>query len=94
MTEECWEQHITKHHPEMAPYRDCVVETIETPDAIYEGKRDPLSRIYCRKYRRIERIGNSLDLLVFVGREDRYLRTTYFAAKAFRMLGEEIWHSR
>jgi hypothetical protein len=36
-------------------------------------------------------LGNSLDLLVFVGEADRYVATAYFCAYSFRMLGVLIW---
>jgi len=38
ITEERW-FHITEGHPEMAGYYFEVLETLEKPDVIYEGKR-------------------------------------------------------
>ena len=37
LTEERW-FHITEAHPEMAGYYFEVLETVEDPDVIYEGK--------------------------------------------------------
>ena len=92
LTDECWE-HIAARHPEMQPFRQFVVETVQQPDRIYSGKRDPTRRIYRKKYAHVPGVGDSLDLLVFVGSQDRYVATTYFIAYSLRMLGELIWPS-
>ena len=39
LTSERW-QHITTGHPEIADYYYEILETIETPDIIYEGNND------------------------------------------------------
>lgn len=93
LTDECWD-HITKRHPVMEPFRESVVETIRQPDGIYLGKRDPTRKIYRKRYPHVLGVGDSLDLLVFVGSADGYVATAYFAALSFRMLGSLIWPSR
>jgi len=93
LTDECW-QHIVSRHPEMQPFRQFVVETIREPDGIYSGKRDPSRRIYCKRYLQVSEVGDTLDLLVFVGSADGYVATAYFAAYSLRMLGALIWPSR
>jgi hypothetical protein len=92
LTDECWE-HIAAHHPEMAPFRHFVVETVQQPDGIYSGKRDPARRIYRKRYVHVAGVGDSLDILVFVGSADQYVATAYFVAYSFRMLGALIWPS-
>jgi hypothetical protein len=92
LTDECW-QHIVSRHPEMQPHKVFVLETIRNPDGIYLGKRDPGRRIYSKRYLQVSEVGDSLNLLVFVGGEDRFVATAYFAAYALRMLGNLIWHS-
>jgi hypothetical protein len=77
----------------MHAFRDLVIETIQTPDAVYAGRRDPSRRIYRKRYLEVSGLGESLDLLVFVGNTDRYVATAYFAAYSFRMLGTSIWPS-
>jgi hypothetical protein len=69
LTDECW-KHVISHHPEMSQFKEFVLETIECPDAIYRGKRDPTRRIYKKNYFEVAGLGNSLDLLVFVGEAD------------------------
>ncbi|MBI1984150.1 MAG: hypothetical protein HYS61_08130 [Acidobacteria bacterium] len=93
LTDECW-QHITARHPEMGPFRQFVVETIQQPEGIYSGKRDPTRTIYQKKYVHVPGLGGSLDLLVFVGTTDGYVATAYFSAYSLRMLGDLIWPSR
>ena len=93
LTEQCWIGHVTKQHPEMVPFRDWVVQTIEAPDAIFRAKRDPRRRIYTRKYAHVPAVGNELTLLVYVGNDDRFVATAHFAAAAFRRLGERLWPS-
>jgi len=90
LTEACWE-HIVSHHPEMNFFRQFVVETVRNPDAIYVGKRDPARKIYRKRHLQVVGVGDSLDLLVFVGGTDRCVATAYFAAYAFRTLGTLIW---
>ena len=92
-TDECWTGHIVTGHPEMAPFRQRIVETIANPDAIYSGKRDPRSRIYAKKYAETPGVGRELTLLVYAKVEARYVATAYFAAQAIRALGERIWPS-
>ena len=91
LTDECW-LHITERHPEMKPWKHLVVETIQQPDEVYLGRRDPTRRIYRKKYV-IVAGGNLLDLLVFVDNRRRYVATAYFAAYSIRMLGQKIWPS-
>jgi hypothetical protein len=92
LTDDCW-RHIVSRHPEMVPLKQLVVEAIEKPDAIYLGKRDPSRRIYRKRHLQVHGVGDSLDLLVFVGGEDRYVATAYFAAYSLRILGTLIWHT-
>jgi len=77
----------------MGPYRERVIETIQHPDGVYSGKRDPARKVYQKRYRDIPAEGGLFDLLVFVGSNDGYVATAYFAAYSFRMLGELIWPS-
>jgi hypothetical protein len=90
LTDECW-AHITARHPEMEPFRQQVIETIQRPDGIYSGKRGPARKICRKRYRDIPVAEGSFDLLVFVGSADGYVATAYFAAYSFRMLGVLIW---
>jgi hypothetical protein len=90
LTDECW-AHISARHPERSPFRQQVLETLQRPDGIYSGKRDPARKIYRKRYRDIPVEGGSFDLLVFVGSADGYVATAYFAAYSLRMLGVLIW---
>lgn len=90
LTDRCWAEHIIIGHPEMRPHREDVLETITHPNAIFKGKRDPRTRIYAKMYHFTDQ-GQWLDLLVFVGEDHGYVKTAYFAAMAFRMLGAQLW---
>jgi hypothetical protein len=88
----CW-RHIISRHPGMKNFKQFVVEAVRTPDGIYSGKRDPSRKIYRKRHLEVQDLGDSLDLLVFVSGTDGYVATAYFAAYAFRMLGNLIWPS-
>jgi hypothetical protein len=92
LTDDCW-RHIISHHPEMHPFKEFVTETIRQPDGIYSVKRDPARRIYRKKFSHVPGLGDSLDLLVFVGNVDGYVATAYFAGYSIRMLGVLRWPS-
>jgi phage-Barnase-EndoU-ColicinE5/D-RelE like nuclease2 len=92
LTDACW-QHIVSRHPEMNAFRQYIVEAIRAPDGVYTGKRAPSRKIYRKRYLQVVGVGDSLDLLVFVGGADGYVATAYFAAYAFRFLGTLIWPS-
>ncbi len=79
LTEDCW-QHIVSRHPEMKAFRQFVVEAIRTPDGIYSGKRDPARKIYRKRHLQVPGVGDSLDLLVFVGGADRYVANSLFCS--------------
>lgn len=92
LTEQCWSEHITKRHPEMTPFWTQVVDTVQTPDAIYLGRRDPSTRIYMKKYPSLSDTANWPAMLVYV-RANGYVATAHLAAKFFRQLGQQIWPS-
>src|SRR5205807_4248777 len=92
LTDECW-RHVISHHVEMVPFKEFVLESIRQPNGIYLGKRDSTRRIYRRSYLKIPGVGNSLDLLVFLGDDGKHVATAYFAAFSWRMLGRLVWPS-
>ncbi|MGH9428795.1 MAG: hypothetical protein ACRD2L_21115 [Terriglobia bacterium] len=49
LTEDCWSDHIIQRHPEMVPFKALLQETVETPDAIYQGKRNVAIRVYKKR---------------------------------------------
>jgi len=94
LTEQCWAEHITRNHPELVPFRSWVVETVEAPDGIYLGRRDPSRRVYARRYALVAGVGNELTLFVFADNEDGYVATAYFTAQGLRPIGLQIWPSK
>ena len=78
----------------MAAFRQWVADTVEAPDGIYLGRRDPSRRVYARRYAHVPGVGNELMLLVFVGSEDRHVATAYFTAHGLRPIGPAIWPSK
>jgi len=92
LTDECW-QHVVSRHPEMLPFKNLVLEAIRQPHGIYFGNRDPARRIYRKNYSEVPGVGNSVDVLVFLGDDNRHVATAYFIAYSFRMLGRLVWPS-
>jgi len=90
LTDECWE-HIVSRHPELLPFKELVLEAIREPIGIYEGKRDPSRRIYKKSYSEVPGVGNSLDVLVFLGDDGKHVATAYLIAYSIRMLGRLVW---
>jgi hypothetical protein len=90
LTDECW-QHIVSNHPEMRPFKELVLKTIQEPVGIYEGKRIPTARIYRKSYAELPGVGNSLDILVFLGDDGKHVATAYPIAYSIRMLGRLVW---
>lgn len=77
----------------MKPFREVVTAAIQKPDAIHLGKRDPTCRICRKRYEDLPGVGKGLHALVFVDGHSGYVKTAYFAAFAFRALGQRIWPS-
>jgi phage-Barnase-EndoU-ColicinE5/D-RelE like nuclease2 len=90
LTDECW-RHVVSRHPEMEPFKELVLKTIREPDGIYAGKRDPSRRIYRKSYSEVPGVGNSLDVLVFVGDDGKHVATAYLIGYSIRMLGRLVW---
>jgi hypothetical protein len=90
LTDECWD-HIVSHHPELRPFKALVLESIREPVGIYEGKRDPSRRIYKKSYSEVPGVGNSLDVLVFLGDDGKHVATAYLIGYSIRMLGRLVW---
>jgi len=90
LTDECWE-HIGSRHPELLPFKELVLEAIREPIGIYEGKRDPSRRIYKKSYSEVPGVGNSLDVLVFLGDDGKHIATVYLIGYSIRMLGRLVW---
>jgi hypothetical protein len=90
LTDECW-QHIVSRHPEMLPFKELVLTAVREPNGIYEGKRDPTRRIYRKGYAEVPGVGNSLDVLVFLGNDGKHIATAYLIGYSIRMLGRLVW---
>ena len=92
LTDECW-QHVISRHPEMRPFKELVLEAIRQPNGIYLGTRDPARRIYRKHYSEVPGVGNSVDVLVFLGEDNKHVATAYFIGYSFRILGRLVWPS-
>jgi len=92
LTDACW-QHVISRHPEMRPFKELVLEAIRQPNGIYLGTRDPARRIYRKHYSEVPGVGNSVDVLVFLGDDNKHVATAYFIGYSFRMLGRLVWPS-
>lgn len=77
LTSERW-QHITTGHPEIADYYYEILETIETPEIIYEGNND--AKIAIREFQE-----NNAKFVVVIYKEtntnDGFIITAHFTNK-------------
>ena len=77
MTKERW-SHISVGHPEIAPYYDVILETIETPENVYLGNYD--------EYIAIKKTGDDKDKFIVViyketGSNDGFIITSFITNK-------------
>jgi hypothetical protein len=79
LTDERW-KHISKNHPEVAPMRSEILETVGEPDLIQEGDSGEL--IAVRQY---ERTPMTSKFLVVpyreVSKEDGFILTAYLTSR-------------
>lgn len=77
MTSERW-QHITTGHPEIADYYYEILDTLESPDIIYEGNNN--AKIAVKKFR--ESI-NTFIIVVYkeIRNTDGFIITAHFSNK-------------
>jgi len=75
LTEERW-FHITEEHSEMAGYYFEVLETVEEPEAIYEGKEGE-----CIAVREIEKEKYIVVIYRELNKEDGFVITTFLTRR-------------
>jgi hypothetical protein len=75
LTEERW-FHITEEHSEMAGYYFDVLETVQEPEAIYEGKTGE-----CIAVREIEKGKYILVVYRELGKEDGFVVTAFLTRR-------------
>lgn len=75
LTEERW-FHVTEEHSEMAGYYFGVLETVEEPDAIYEGKAGE-----CIAIREIEDGKNIVVVYRELSKEDGFVITAFLTKR-------------
>jgi hypothetical protein len=75
LTEERW-LHITEEHSEMAGYYFDVLETVQDPEAIYEGQAEELLAI-----REIEPGKHMVVVYKEVGQEDGFVITAFLTRR-------------
>ena len=96
LDEDHWKTHILKGHPELLPYRDLVIETLQQRNGVWRSKRYRATKIYTRSYSGIllrEKLVERTNLRVVVREQNGYVATAYFTVAEFRGLGERIWPS-
>jgi len=75
LTEERW-FHITEEHSEMAGYYFEVLETVEEPEAIYEGKTGELLAV-----REVENGKNIVVVYKELSKEDGFVITAFLTRR-------------
>jgi len=91
LTKERW-QHITIGHPEIAGFYYEILESIEKPDSIYEGKYEEL---IATKY--FEKLNNKFVVVIYkeLSEEDGFVITAYLSNKIQEFVKrKKIWDSQ
>ena len=80
MTQETFDEHIVKHHPEMSGHEEDIRETIEKPNLIYKAKRFPEKRKqFVRKTHRNEISEYNNVIVEYDSEEKGYVKTSYYS---------------
>jgi hypothetical protein len=87
LTDERW-RHIVEH-PEMAPMRERLEETIAAPESVVESLSDPAARLYYRFYQRTIVGGKYLCAVVRITPDDALVVTAYLTDRIKK--GKIIW---
>ncbi len=88
LTDERW-KHISVGHPEMADYYYEIIETIELPEKIYEGKYDELIVI-----KHFEKTNDKFVVVVYkeINANDGFIITAYLSNKENEFIKRKlIW---
>ena len=86
LTEERW-IHITEEHSEMAGYYFAVLETVEEPEAIYEGKTGE-----CIAVREIEQDKYIVVIYREINKGDGFVITAFLTRRRKQLEGRrKIW---
>lgn len=86
LTEERW-FHITEEHSELAGYYFDVLETVEEPEAIYEGETGE-----CIAVREIEKGKYIMVIYKELSKEDGFVITAFLTRRRKQLEGRrEIW---
>lgn len=96
LDENHWQSRIVANHPELAKYRDKVIEALRSPAGVFRSKRDQETRIYVKVFAGIEISGSvftQMPLLVYVREHGNFVVTAHFQAGMWRSLGQQVWPS-
>ncbi len=91
ITKERW-QHITLGHPEIAGFYYDILDTIETPDSIYEGK---FGEIIATKH--FMKLNNKFVVVIYkeISEQDGFVITAYLSNKLQEFIKrKKIWNSQ
>ncbi len=90
LTEERW-THIVKRHTYLKGQQELVLETVSSPDAVYEGDRDELLAV---RYYPVTPKGAKFLVVVYkeTSQQDGFVITAYLTGKEKRLLRRrQIW---
>jgi hypothetical protein len=82
-------EHIISRHPEVAPYVDWILDTVEEPDLVLRGSKGEFKalRLYSGR-----RIGRKYLVVIYDERGgERVIITAYFTSDIKRVKGEVTW---
>ena len=91
LTKERW-QHITLGHPEIAGFYYEILESIEKPDSIYEGKYGELIAT-----KHFEKLNNKFVVVIYkeLSEEDGFVITAYLSNEIQEFVKrKKIWDSQ
>jgi len=85
-------EHIMHKHPEVEPYLDKVIETVEKPDLLIQGE---LGEIKALKFYESLHIGSKYMVVPYREKgNEGFIITAYFTSSLNRVRGKTIWRRR
>jgi hypothetical protein len=85
-------EHITRKHPEVKPYIELVIETVEKTDILMEGE---LGEIKALKFYQSLHIGSKYMVVPYrEGEDEGFIITAYFTSSIDKVRGKIIWRKQ
>lgn len=82
-------EHIIQRHPEVKPYLDQVIKTVEKPDLLIQGE---LGEIKALKFYESLHVGSKYMVVPYSEKgSEGFIITAYFTSSLDRVRGKIVW---